>query len=222
MSTKNLLKGENLGLFLLSLLLFSQLHFAWWVYPVLILAPDLGRDRRHLCSPRVGSFTYNLTHHKGLASLLYIAGMLYSADGLALAGVIMIGHSSIDRVFGYGLKFSDSIPAHAPRMDRPPESGQNPGAVTCSEPKGDVGGHNISPAFPGRSCWAPDRVIGDAAGCEVPATFHASWLRAIPANPSASGQFSAPPGPYAAGIANVSLKGGYHAKADRLVPRHGN
>ncbi|MGA9191800.1 MAG: DUF4260 domain-containing protein [Anaerolineales bacterium] len=105
---KNLLKGENLGLFLLSLLLFSQLHFAWWVYPVLILAPDLGVIG-YLRSPRVGSFTYNLTHHKGLASLLYIAGMLYSADGLALAGVIMIGHSSIDRVFGYGLKFSDSF-----------------------------------------------------------------------------------------------------------------
>jgi hypothetical protein len=105
---KNLLKGENLGLFLLSLLLFSQLHFAWWVYPVLILAPDLGAIG-YLRSPRVGSFTYNLTHHKGLASLLYIAGMLYSVDGLALAGVIMIGHSSIDRVFGYGLKFSDSF-----------------------------------------------------------------------------------------------------------------
>lgn len=105
---KNLLKGENLGLFLLSLLLFSQLHFAWWVYPVLILAPDLGAIG-YLRSPMVGSFTYNLTHHKGLASLLYIAGMLYSVDGLALAGVIMIGHSSIDRVFGYGLKFSDSF-----------------------------------------------------------------------------------------------------------------
>jgi len=105
---KNLLKGENLGLFLLSLLLFSQLDFAWWVYPVLILAPDLGMIG-YLRSPRVGSFTYNLTHHKGLASLLYIAGMLYSVDALALAGVIMIGHSSIDRVFGYGLKFSDSF-----------------------------------------------------------------------------------------------------------------
>jgi hypothetical protein len=105
---KNLLKGEELGLFLLSVLLFSQLDFAWWVYPVLILAPDLGMIG-YLRSPKVGAFTYNFTHHKGLASLLYIVGVLYSVEALALAGVIMFGHSSIDRVFGYGLKLSDSF-----------------------------------------------------------------------------------------------------------------
>ena len=102
------LKLEELGLFLLSIFLFSQLDFAWWVYPVLLLAPDLGMIG-YLSGPGVGAATYNLTHHKGLAAVLYGAGILAGIPILALAGVIMLGHSSLDRVLGYGLKYPDSF-----------------------------------------------------------------------------------------------------------------
>lgn len=105
---RNLLKTEELGLFLLSIFLFSQLPFAWWTYPLLLLAPDLGMIGYFL-GPRVGSMTYNTTHHKGLAALFYIVGAANSAPGLALVGVIMLGHSSLDRVLGYGLKYADSF-----------------------------------------------------------------------------------------------------------------
>lgn len=103
-----LLKLEELGLFLLSILLFSQLPYAWWVYPLLLLAPDIGMIG-YLLGPRVGAITYNTTHHKGLAVVVYAAGVLAAAPVLALIGVIMLGHASIDRVVGYGLKYSDSF-----------------------------------------------------------------------------------------------------------------
>jgi hypothetical protein len=103
-----LLKLEELGLFLLSILLFAQLSYAWWVYPLLLLAPDLGMIG-YLFGPRVGAMAYNTTHHKGLAVLFYAAGLLAAVPALALVGVIMLGHASIDRVFGYGLKYPDAF-----------------------------------------------------------------------------------------------------------------
>lgn len=103
-----LLKLEDLGLFLLSLLLFSRLPYAWWVYPLLILVPDLGM-LGYLAGPRVGAFTYNTTHLRAVAVVLYAIGLLSSAPLIALAGLIVLGHASIDRVLGYGLKYGDSF-----------------------------------------------------------------------------------------------------------------
>lgn len=103
-----LIKLEEMGLFLFSLVLFSQLHFAWWVYLVLLLTPDLGM-LGYLFGPRVGASTYNLTHHKGLAAVALSAGILTGLPWLTLTGVIMLGHSSLDRALGYGLKYPDSF-----------------------------------------------------------------------------------------------------------------
>ncbi len=103
-----MLKLEEFGLFFLSMLLFSELSFAWWIYPLFLLAPDLGMIGYAL-GPRVGAVTYNTTHHKGLAAVFYAIGILSSIPALALIGVIMLGHSSIDRVLGFGLKYGDSF-----------------------------------------------------------------------------------------------------------------
>jgi hypothetical protein len=36
-----LIKLEELGQFLLSIVLFCQLDYQWWIFPALILLPDL-------------------------------------------------------------------------------------------------------------------------------------------------------------------------------------
>lgn len=105
---RTLIKLEELGLFLLSIFLFSQLDYPWWIYLVLLLAPDLGMIG-YAFGPRVGAAAYNTTHHKGLAALIYIAGSVYGLPALALIGLIMLGHSSLDRVLGYGLKYPDAF-----------------------------------------------------------------------------------------------------------------
>jgi hypothetical protein len=103
-----LLKLEEWGQLLLSILLFTQLPYAWWIYPLLLLAPDLGM-LGYIFGPRVGAVSYNTTHHKGLAAVLYAIGIVYAVPVLALTGLIMLGHSSIDRVLGFGLKYGDSF-----------------------------------------------------------------------------------------------------------------
>jgi len=104
---KNLLRLEEFALFLFAVFFFTELNYPWWVFLVLFLAPDLGAIG-YLGGSRVGATTYNLTHHKGIAIAFFLAGTLASNEALQLVGVIMLAHSSLDRVFGYGLKYPDS------------------------------------------------------------------------------------------------------------------
>jgi len=105
---KNLLKLEELFLFCLSLFLFSGLDYSWGWYALLFLTPDLSM-LGYLANPRVGSWTYNLVHHKGLSVALYVLGYLLTNPALMFAGTLLLGHSSLDRVFGYGLKYPDAF-----------------------------------------------------------------------------------------------------------------
>lgn len=105
---KNLLRLEELALFLLAVFLFAELDYAWWVFLILFLAPDLGA-LGYLAGPQTGAVTYNLTHHKGITIAAYLVGALLGSQILLLAGVIMLAHSSFDRVVGYGLKYPDSF-----------------------------------------------------------------------------------------------------------------
>ncbi len=107
---KNLLKIEELFLFGLALFLFSGLDYSWGAsrYALLFLAPDLSM-LGYLANPRLGARTYNLVHHKGVSVALYVLGYLFSVPWLMFAGTILLGHSSLDRVFGYGLKHDDAF-----------------------------------------------------------------------------------------------------------------
>ena len=105
---KNLLKLEELFMFALTIFLFSKLDFAWWWYPILLFAPDLSMFG-YLFSPQVGAVTYNFIHHKALGVGVFVIGTMLANQPLQLAGLILFGHSSLDRALGYGLKHSDSF-----------------------------------------------------------------------------------------------------------------
>ncbi len=105
---KNLLKLEELGQFLLSIILFMQLDYSWWIFPACILLPDLSMIG-YLVNPKTGAWIYNFFHHKLVAITFLVLGFWLNNSWLALSGVILFGHSSMDRIFGYGLKFSDNF-----------------------------------------------------------------------------------------------------------------
>jgi hypothetical protein len=115
---KSLLRLEELLLAVLAVYLFAGLDLPWWWYPALLLAPDLGM-LGYLGGPRLGAFTYNLLHHKGVAVGLFVAGGLAGLTSLQFAGSVLLGHSSLDRVLGYGLKYPDSFQhTHLGRIGR--------------------------------------------------------------------------------------------------------
>ncbi|WP_340152837.1 DUF4260 domain-containing protein [uncultured Marivirga sp.] len=101
---KNLIRLEELAMFALSILLFANLPFAWWWFLVLLLAPDIGMIG-YAFGNKAGALAYNLFHHKGIAILIYSLGWWLSNDFMICGGIILFGHASMDRIFGYGLKY---------------------------------------------------------------------------------------------------------------------
>ncbi|MVM28735.1 DUF4260 family protein [Spirosoma sp. HMF4905] len=105
---KTLLKSEELIQFLGAIYLFSRLNFAWWWFPALILVPDLGMIG-YVINPAVGAVLYNIVHHKGLAIVIGLFGLMTGNPYLMLTGIVLFAHSSMDRMLGYGLKYFDSF-----------------------------------------------------------------------------------------------------------------
>lgn len=120
---KNLLRLEELAQFLFCLALLWVIDAAWWAYLLLLLGPDIGM-LGYLVNTRVGAFAYNLLHHKGIPVLVLflVSGVMYErflmwSKGMVefdvpwpvMAAIILYGHASMDRIFGYGLKFGDSF-----------------------------------------------------------------------------------------------------------------
>jgi len=99
---------EEAAMFAFSIYLFSRLSFAWWWYVALILTPDLSM-LGYLVNTRVGAMVYNFFHHKAVAIATYIAGVYMQNEAIQLTGIILFGHSSMDRMMGYGLKYPDSF-----------------------------------------------------------------------------------------------------------------
>ncbi|WP_017732091.1 DUF4260 domain-containing protein [Nafulsella turpanensis] len=103
-----LLRLEEWAKFLLCFLLSLYMSFDWWLFPALLLLPDLGM-LGYLFSPRWGAYSYNFFHHQGIAVLVGVAGLFLSLPLLQLAGLILFGHSAMDRALGYGLKHTQSF-----------------------------------------------------------------------------------------------------------------
>lgn len=99
---KILVKLEELAQVSLSIYLFSLLPYTWWVYPLFFLAPDLSMIGL-LLNKHLGALIYNFIHHKALALAIYILGGLVGIPLLSLIGVLLFGHSSLDRALGFGL-----------------------------------------------------------------------------------------------------------------------
>jgi len=53
---------------------------------------------------KAGAILYNIFHHKGLGITLIIIGYYWHIMPIYISEVIIFGHSSLDRLFGHGLK----------------------------------------------------------------------------------------------------------------------
>jgi hypothetical protein len=105
---KNIIRLEEAAMLALAIYLNSLLPFGLAVFGLLFLAPDIGM-LGYLVNNKVGALTYNILHHKGIAIALYLIGLYVSNQELQFTGVLLFGHSSFDRMLGYGLKHSDQF-----------------------------------------------------------------------------------------------------------------
>lgn len=85
---------------------------------VLLVTPDVSM-LGYLRGPHVGAITYNLAHNWLIGGLLLIAGLLGASSLLGQIGSILVAHTGIDRLLGYGLKYPTSFQdTHLGRIGR--------------------------------------------------------------------------------------------------------
>jgi len=102
------LKLEDAAKFLAAYWLSLYMGHAWWIFFAWLLAPDLSMVG-YVVNARVGAALYNVAHHQGLALTVLIVGIYFSLPVLILVGIILFGHSAMDRLLGYGLKYPDDF-----------------------------------------------------------------------------------------------------------------
>jgi Domain of unknown function (DUF4260) len=102
---KNIIKLEEAAMFVICVYALYILNAEWWWYLLIIFGPDVSMIGYALGS-HVGAGTYNLFHHKGFAVFIFFIGMYTDTALWEIIGVILFGHSSMDRMFGYGLKLN--------------------------------------------------------------------------------------------------------------------
>jgi hypothetical protein len=105
---KKLIQLEEIGMLALSIYMLYLLEVQWWIYLLLLLGPDISMIG-YLVNERMGAICYNLFHHKLVAICIFLTGITSSTWILQVTGVILFGHSSFDRIFGYGLKYFSSF-----------------------------------------------------------------------------------------------------------------
>jgi hypothetical protein len=101
---KKVIALEEIAMFVLAVYAFAQLNYVWWLFLALLLLPDCSMVG-YLINNKAGAVLYNIFHHKAIAIIIFLVGIFYSLEWLQLAGIILFAHSSMDRVFGYGLKY---------------------------------------------------------------------------------------------------------------------
>lgn len=105
---KNIIRLEEAAMFGLSIYVLNSLSVEWWWYLLLILGPDISM-LGYLAGNKAGAVCYNLFHHKGVAVAVFMAGWILPHALLLLIGIVLFGHSSMDRFFGYGLKTEEGF-----------------------------------------------------------------------------------------------------------------
>lgn len=105
---KALLKLEEAAMFGISIYALYFLQADWWYYLLLLLGPDISM-LGYTAGNKIGAATYNFFHHKAVAIILLVAGLLLNETLLEIAGILLFGHASMDRMFGYGLKLKEGF-----------------------------------------------------------------------------------------------------------------
>jgi hypothetical protein len=103
-----LLRLEGAALLAVCIVLYWKFGSSWWLFVVLLLAPDLGMAG-YVRSTRIGAATYNVVHTSALPAVAVAAAVLSGSSVAWSIGLIWLAHIGMDRALGYGLKYDDAF-----------------------------------------------------------------------------------------------------------------
>lgn len=112
------LRIEGFALLVATIVAFSHQHQRWWLYPALLLVPDIFMVG-YFANSKIGAFLYNLGHSYPVPFLIIYFGWKSSSFLWAAIGLIWLGHIGWDRLFGYGLKYDSRFKdTHLGNLDK--------------------------------------------------------------------------------------------------------
>jgi len=103
-----LLKTEEAAELITAYVITLLLGYAWWIFLTLLFLPDLFMVG-YLVNARTGAWLYNLGHHKGVAIAVALLGLSLSSSVCILIAAVLFGHSALDRLLGFGMKYTDDF-----------------------------------------------------------------------------------------------------------------
>ena len=107
-SVRLLLRLEGLAVAAISAVLYARTGVSWWLFAALWLAPDLSM-LGYLSRPCRGARIYNAIHTYVVPAVLALSAyLLHLRIPLAVA-LIWTNHIGVDRLLGFGLKYSDGF-----------------------------------------------------------------------------------------------------------------
>jgi hypothetical protein len=104
-AVRYILRIEGLAIGAVSAILYARTGASWWLFAALWLAPDLSM-LGYLVSPCRGARVYNAFHTYTVPITLGLLAGLFNAKALLPFALIWINHIGVDRLLGYGLKYS--------------------------------------------------------------------------------------------------------------------
>jgi Domain of unknown function (DUF4260) len=99
-----LLHAEGAAVAIASIALYFNADYPWWLFVVLVLAPDLSMVG-YAAGPTVGAAAYDLAHTYSLPVVLGAIGVVADAETAVQLSLIWLTHIGVDRALGYGLKY---------------------------------------------------------------------------------------------------------------------
>lgn len=103
-----LLRLEGLAIAFATALLYARTGANWWLFAALWLTPDLSM-LGYLGGSCRGARIYNAFHTYVGPAVLGLSALLMQAQGAIPIALIWANHIAVDRLLGYGLKYSDGF-----------------------------------------------------------------------------------------------------------------
>ncbi|MEY9868831.1 DUF4260 domain-containing protein [Peribacillus sp. RS7] len=107
---KKFLHIEGLMVLLAMIYVYSLFEFSWWIFLLLILSPDVSM-LAYSIDERVGAKVYNFFHTYTVPIFMILLAVFLKSDACMMIGLIWTAHIGMDRLFGYGLKYTSSFKA---------------------------------------------------------------------------------------------------------------
>jgi hypothetical protein len=107
-SVLTLLRLEGLAVAVVTAVLYARTGAAWWLFAALWLAPDLSM-LGYLAGSCWGARIYNAVHSYVVPISLASIALVVHGNALLPFALIWANHIGVDRLMGYGLKYSDGF-----------------------------------------------------------------------------------------------------------------